>query len=112
MSYQAYSEDRYLGDFATIQGLEDFRQWIERLDPEKIPELRHLVEHGWTEKPKALKKECTLAPGSEDSAVAEILDNLRKVIDPKAHVLLISDGVGQVETRRRPRKHLEKEIDP
>src|SRR5713226_7205788 len=60
MSYQAYSEDGFLGDFATNTGMYEFSSWVEDcLDAKTYPELWHLAAHGWTDEVQSLAKECT-----------------------------------------------------
>ncbi len=98
MSYYAEFDDnpKTGGDVATTLGWKEFADWVGDLDSE-CAELRHLVEHGWSQELDDLASDLQDAideGGHEDSIdIAENLLGMIEAVDG-AEVLVVTDGVG------------------
>lgn len=66
MAYSIVLGGDQWSELASLSGMRDFREWVDGL-PES-PQLKHLVEHGWSQELQAMEDE--LRAGSPDASTS------------------------------------------
>lgn len=82
---------------ASNKGYGDFGRWVESLGLKDFPQVKHLYEFGWSQKPVALKMQLDMAlkrhPPSDPTIVSTargLSDSLQGI----SMVVSITDGLG------------------
>lgn len=97
MSYYLVVGGEFCGQVASLSGWKDFRGWVEK---QKVPELKHLVAHGWSQDIPSVKKEIETAleknPPSEDVAdVASVVIDALDAGPQGSSSVVLTDGLAE-----------------
>jgi SPP1 gp7 family putative phage head morphogenesis protein len=86
MSWYLFDADGYLGDFASINGLQQLSEYAEN-----VAGLRSFLDNGWAMQAD-LKNALENAPKPSNVAVDATLVNLKKLVENADEIVIISDG--------------------
>lgn len=86
MSWYLFDADGYLGDFASINGLQQLNEYAEN-----VAGLRSFLDNGWAMQAD-LKNALENAPKPSNVAVDATLVNLKNLVENADEIVIISDG--------------------
>lgn len=95
MSYYLVVGGERWTQVASIGGWKDYRKAVESLDADEFGQVRHLVEHGWSQKLPELERQLA-AVSSKDPDVESInraLLDAVKARAPSAASAVLTDGL-------------------
>jgi N-methylhydantoinase B/oxoprolinase/acetone carboxylase alpha subunit len=89
MTWYLYDSNGYVGDLASISGLEDLQEFIEQYGEEK---LIRLFEEGWTRTGTVLTEAIEKLPAAKDKALNDTLENFKALVAKSQDIVIITDG--------------------
>ena len=90
MSYQLYDSNGYVGDLATITGLNELADYLLSFN---VVVITKFMDEGDSTEIGKLTKALKKIPASDDKDIQDTLDNLINLLGKCEEIAIISDGI-------------------